>query len=171
MACGIFGDQGLNLYPLHWQVDSQHWTTREVPGLFILTFRKEFSRKKHSKELFLLLPEVGEISIKRSFRFANSASFVKVLDLYNARYSFSKVWVYTPRNVRLYPCTLNWGFPCGSVVKNPPSKQVQSLVWRSSPREGNGNLLPYFCLVSPMDWGAWQATVHGVTNSRTQLSH
>ena len=28
-----------------------------------------------------------------------------------------------------------------------------------SPREGNGNLLPYSCLGSPIDRGAWQATV------------
>ena len=26
----------------------------------------------------------------------------------------------------------------------------------------NGNLLQYSCLGSPMDRGAWQATVHGV---------
>ena len=29
--------------------------------------------------------------------------------------------------------------------------------------------LQYFCLKNPMDRGAWQATVHGVTKSRTQL--
>jgi hypothetical protein len=39
-----------------------------------------------------------------------------------------------------------------------------------SPGEGNGNPLQYFCLENPMDGGAWQATVHGVTKSRTQLS-
>ena len=32
-----------------------------------------------------------------------------------------------------------------------------------SPGEGNGNLLQYSCLRNPMDRGAWQATVHGVT--------
>ena len=32
-----------------------------------------------------------------------------------------------------------------------------------SPGEGNGNPLQYSCLENPMDWGAWQATVHGVT--------
>ena len=31
------------------------------------------------------------------------------------------------------------------------------------PEEGNGNLLQYSCLGNPMDRGAWQATVHGVT--------
>ena len=36
--------------------------------------------------------------------------------------------------------------------------------------EGDGNPLQYSCLENPMDRGAWQATVHGVINSRTQLS-
>ena len=36
--------------------------------------------------------------------------------------------------------------------------------------EGNGNPLQYSCLENPMDGGAWWATVHGVTKSRTQLS-
>ena len=33
--------------------------------------------------------------------------------------------------------------------------------------EGNGNPLQYSCLENPMDGGAWQATVHGVTESDT----
>ncbi|CAM9918803.1 unnamed protein product [Rangifer tarandus platyrhynchus] len=40
-----------------------------------------------------------------------------------------------------------------------------------SPAEGNGNPLQYSCLENPMDRGAWWATVHGVTKSRTQLSN
>ena len=36
--------------------------------------------------------------------------------------------------------------------------------------EGNGNPLQYSCLESPMNKGAWWATVHRVTNSRTLLS-
>jgi len=36
-----------------------------------------------------------------------------------------------------------------------------------SPGEGNGNPLQYSCLGNPMDRGAWQATVHGVTKSQT----
>ena len=36
--------------------------------------------------------------------------------------------------------------------------------------EGNDNLLQYSCLESPMDRGAWQATVHGVAKHRTRLS-
>ena len=32
-----------------------------------------------------------------------------------------------------------------------------------SPGGGNGNLLQYSCLGNPMDRGAWQVTVHGIT--------
>ena len=36
----------------------------------------------------------------------------------------------------------------------------------SPPRGGNGNSFQYSCLENPMDKGAWQATVHGVTKFR-----
>ena len=36
-----------------------------------------------------------------------------------------------------------------------------------SPGEGNGNALQYSCLENPMDGGAWEAAVHGVSKSRT----
>ena len=39
-----------------------------------------------------------------------------------------------------------------------------------SPREGNGNLVKYSCLGNFMDRGAWQATVHEITNSQKGLS-
>ena len=35
------------------------------------------------------------------------------------------------------------------------------------PGEGNGNPFLYSCLENPMDRGAWQVTVHGVTKSQT----
>ena len=40
-----------------------------------------------------------------------------------------------------------------------------------SPGEGNGYPLQYSYLENPMDRGAWQATVHGVTESRTRLTN
>ena len=39
--------------------------------------------------------------------------------------------------------------------------------WGRAPGGGNGNLLQYSCLRNPMNRGAWQATVYGVTNSQT----
>ena len=38
-------------------------------------------------------------------------------------------------------------------------------------REGNGSPLQYSGLEDPMGRGAWRATVHGVTDSWTQLSN
>ena len=61
------------------------------------------------------------------------------------------------------------------VVMNPPAgagdaRDVGSIPGLGrSPGEGNGNPLQYSCLENPMDRGAWQATVHGVAKSRTQL--
>ena len=48
--------------------------------------------------------------------------------------------------------------------------RVPSLGQEDPPGEGNGNLLQYSCLENPMHGGAWWATVHGVTKSRTRLS-
>ena len=45
--------------------------------------------------------------------------------------------------------------------------QAQSLGRERSPGEGNGYPLWYSCLENSMDRGAWQATVHKVTKSRT----
>ena len=40
-----------------------------------------------------------------------------------------------------------------------------------SPGERNSNPLQYSCLEKPMDGGGWQATIHGVTESQTELSN
>ena len=43
--------------------------------------------------------------------------------------------------------------------------QIQSLGQEDPPGGENGSPLQYSCLENPMDKGAWQATVHGVTES------
>ena len=61
----------------------------------------------------------------------------------------------------------------GLVVKNPPSnaRDTGSISWSGrSPGVGNGDPLQNSYLENPMDRGAWWATVHGVTKSRTRLS-
>ena len=66
-----------------------------------------------------------------------------------------------------------WGFPGGLVVKIPPASAGDVGLIPGpgrSPGEGNGNPLQCSCLENPMDRGAWQATVHGVSKSWTRLS-
>ena len=43
-------------------------------------------------------------------------------------------------------------------------------IWVQSSGEGSGYVLQYSCLENPRDRGVCQATVHGVTKSRTWLS-
>ena len=65
------------------------------------------------------------------------------------------------------------GLPGGSEVKASACNagDLGSILGLGrSPGEGNGNPLQYFCLENPLDGGAWWATVHVVTKSRTQLS-
>ena len=67
------------------------------------------------------------------------------------------------------------GFPGGSVGKESAcnagdARDSGSIPgWGRSPGGGHGNPLQYSCLENPMDRGAWQATVHGVTKSWTRL--
>ena len=66
-------------------------------------------------------------------------------------------------------------FPGGSSGKNPPvsagdvrdSGSIPGL--GRCPGGGHGNPLQYSCLENPMDRGAWQATVYGITKSWTRL--
>ena len=61
------------------------------------------------------------------------------------------------------------------MVKNPPAnaEDIRDVVsvpgLGRSPGGGHGNPLRYSCLENFMDRGAWQATVHRVTKSQTQL--
>ena len=47
---------------------------------------------------------------------------------------------------------------------------ARSLGWADPLEEEMATPLQYSCLENPMDRGAWQATVHGVAKSWTQLS-
>ena len=69
------------------------------------------------------------------------------------------------------------GFPGGRVIKNLPANSGDTRDLGSipglgrSPGAGNGNPLQSSCLGSPMDRGAWWATVHGVAKNLTQLKN
>ena len=51
------------------------------------------------------------------------------------------------------------------VLKNPPAGSIPGS--GRSPGGGHSNPLQYFCLETPMDRGAWWATVHSVPKSWT----
>ena len=64
------------------------------------------------------------------------------------------------------------GFPGGSDSKESACNAGDSgsiLGLGRSPGERNSNTLQYSCLGNPMDREAWQAPVHGVRKSQTQL--
>ena len=64
-----------------------------------------------------------------------------------------------------------WGFPGGISVKEPvcQCRRPKRRGWGRSPGGGHGNPFQYSSLGNPMDRGAWQATVHGVTKSWIRL--
>ena len=69
--------------------------------------------------------------------------------------------------------SLTQGFPGGSDGKEPTwhAGDLGSISGLGrSPGGGNGNPRQCSCLENPMDRGAWQAIVHGVTKCQTQLS-
>ena len=70
-----------------------------------------------------------------------------------------------------------WSFPSGASGREPACQcrrgkspgfhpWIGVIPWR-----GHGNPLQYSCLENPMDRGAWRATVHEVTKSRTWWSN
>ena len=72
-----------------------------------------------------------------------------------------------------YPLQYSWPSQVAPTVKNLPAMQetwVQSLDWEDSLKEGMATHSSILSWRIPMDRGAWQATVHGVTKSQTQLS-
>ena len=76
----------------------------------------------------------------------------------------------------LTPSHFSIGFSDGTMVKNLLAKagnaRDEGLIPGSgrSPGEGNCKPLQYSCLKTPIDRGAWRATVHGVTKSQTGLN-
>ena len=65
-----------------------------------------------------------------------------------------------------------WAFLIAQMVKNLPTVQeiwVRSLGWEELLEKETATHSSYSCLKNPMDRGAWQATVRGVTKSQTRL--
>ena len=69
----------------------------------------------------------------------------------------------------------HWASKVSLMVKNPLANAGDVIEEGSIPGSrrfpggGHSNPLQYSCLENPMDRGAWQATVHGITKSQTWL--
>ena len=65
-----------------------------------------------------------------------------------------------------------WGLPqwLGNKTSTCDAGDTSSILgWGRSPGGGPGNPLQFSCLENAMDRGTWQATVHRVVKSQTQL--
>ena len=72
-----------------------------------------------------------------------------------------------------YPSQYSWVSLVAQMVKNLPTlweTWVRSLVWENHLEEGMATHTHILAWRIPMDRGAWQVTVHGVSKSRTRLS-
>ena len=73
-----------------------------------------------------------------------------------------------------YPLQYSWASLVAQMVKNLPTMRetwIQSLGWEDPLEEDMATHSSILACRIPMDRGAWQATVHGVTKSQTQLSN
>ena len=73
-----------------------------------------------------------------------------------------------------YPLQYSWASLVAQMVKNLPAMWwtcVRSLGWEDPLEEGMATHSSILAWRIPMDRGAWQAVVHGVTKSQTQLSN
>ena len=116
-----------------------------------------------------LTPEVWSVpSMWQLFGCPESSYFFYMVQWKNMNELFGQCYVHRSPALMLY---LN--FPSGSLIKNLPASAGDTRDEGSipgsgrSPGVGNGNQLQYSCLENPMNRGAWQATVHGVTKSWT----
>ena len=86
----------------------------------------------------------------------------------------SKIWLEAVLRELITRCFWSkMGSQVALVVKNLPANVEDIRDTGStpgsgrSPGGGHGNPFHYSCLEHPMDRGAWWATIHGVTKSRT----
>ena len=80
----------------------------------------------------------------------------------------SLLYFYTNLKIFLHQFSEKGSSQMAQTVKNLPTMQetwIWSLGQEDPPGEGNGYPFQYCCLQNSMDWGVWQATVHGVAKS------
>ena len=87
----------------------------------------------------------------------------------------AKSWTWLKQLSTCAHTMFSWGFPDGSVVKNPPAdaevvRDMGSIpAMGRSPEEGHGSPLQCSGLENLVDRGAWRTAVQEATQSRTRL--
>ena len=141
-----------------------HWTTRE-------DHQKHISKPKPSNYFSMRFGAESQI-VSRPVFWLLWESFLSV-SFY--LFIFYHPGTYTKHNSLAWAVFFKRASQVARVVKNPPAnagdlRDLGSVHGSErSPGEGHGNPLQYSCLENFMDRGAWQATVHGVIRSQTQL--
>ena len=103
--------------------------------------------------------------------------FIYMSYIYGGYIYVDKGYIYIyPHGLLICMSYIYMGFPGGSVVKNLLANAGNVGDTSSIPESGrflgerNGNPLIISCLENSINRGDWQATVHGVTQRRTQPS-
>ena len=134
-----------------------------------------FKRKSESYNYIIILPKLCENQTISGFKIS--------LNLCAKLFTFILVPLLTPINLwTLWSCEVvsaHGGIPFSHFPGSSYGKE--SACSAGDPgsvpglgrflEEGNGYSFHYSCLENAMDQGAWQATVHGVAKSQTQLSN
>ena len=88
------------------------------------------------------------------FQFENIAPYLSM--------KCCRKWPFTYVPIEIESCSNKWGFVGSFGQKKTPQRKEQ---------EAPFSLLQYSHLRNPMDRGAWQATVHEIAKSQTQLNN
>ena len=98
-------------------------------------------------------------------------SFVILFFRQNTSYPVHFRFDHTTSSVQKNVSICDMGFPCCLDGKESACNAVDpGLIPGLGRSPGEWQPLQYSCLENAMDRGAWQATVHGVAKSQTQLS-
>ena len=132
----------------------------KIPDIFILSFKKVFGSKIFVTQIFSILSV--QFSDIKNIHIAVHPSLISISRSFSS--SQSEMLCELSNSSPLFP-------PLQPLATTTVlSVSMKSNPWvRRSPGGRHGNPPQYSSLENPMGKGAWRATVHRVTKSRTQL--
>jgi len=130
----------------------------------VRSWKKTFHENRNDKKGGIAILILGKTDVKEKAMKKNKEGYYIIIKWSIQKEDFTLI--------NIYASNIEVGFPSGSAGKESVSNAGDvGLIPGSGryPEEGNGYPLQYSCPENPMDRGAWQATVHRVTKSWTQL--